>query len=110
MADVIEKTVYLDENLEEKELINEGHNFGYRKSVFKRPDGHFVGKMVEELGLKGFSIGGAKVSEKHAGFIVNTGNATANDIKKLIKYIKEKVKEKYDVELETEVLEVGEWE
>lgn len=77
-------------------------------SVFKRPDGHFVGKMIEELGLKGFSIGGAMVSEKHGGFIVNSGNATAEDVKSLIKYIKTKVKEKYDVELETEILEVGE--
>jgi len=79
-------------------------------SVFKRPDGHYVGKMIEELGLKGFSIGGAMVSEKHAGFIVNTGDATKEDIKNLIIYIKEKVKEKYNVELETEILEVGEWE
>jgi len=77
-------------------------------SVFKRPDGHYVGKMIEELGLKGFSIGGAQVSTKHAGFIVNTGNATSKDIKELIAYIKTKVKEKYDVELETEILEVGE--
>ena len=77
-------------------------------SVFKRPDGHYVGKMIEELGLKGFSIGGAMVSEKHAGFIVNTGDATKEDIKNLIIYIKEKVKEKYNVELETEILEVGE--
>ena len=77
-------------------------------SVFKRPDGHYVGKMIEDLGLKGFSIGGAMVSEKHAGFIVNTGNATYKDVKELIEYIKEKVKEKYSVELETEVLEVGE--
>jgi len=77
-------------------------------SVFKRPDGHYVGKMIEELGLKGFSIGGAQVSEKHAGFIVNKGNATAKDIKELILYIKNKVKEKYEIVLETEILEVGE--
>lgn len=77
-------------------------------SVFKRPDGHYVGKMIEDLGLKGFSIGGAQISEKHAGFIVNKGNATSNDIKELIKYIKNKVKEKYNVDLETEILEVGE--
>ena len=76
-------------------------------SVFKRPDGYYVGKMIEELGLKGFSIGGAQVSEKHAGFIVNTGNATAKDIKELIAYIKDIIKEKYGVALETEILEVG---
>lgn len=77
-------------------------------SIFKRPDGHYVGKMIEDLGLKGYSIGGAKISEKHAGFIVNSGNATSEDIKELIKYIKNKVKAAYDIELETEVLEVGE--
>ena len=79
-------------------------------SVFKRPDGHFVGKMIEDLGLKGFTVGGAQVSEKHAGFIVNLGNATSKDVKELIKYIQSKVKEQYNVDLETEVLEVGEWE
>ncbi len=77
-------------------------------SVFKRPDGHFAGKLIEDSGLKGFSIGGAMVSDKHAGFIVNTGNATAKDVKELIKYIQNKVKEKFNVDLETEVLEVGE--
>ena len=77
-------------------------------SVFKRPKDHYVGKMVEELGLKGFAVGGAKVSEKHGGFIVNNGNATADDVKKLIEYIKFRVKDRYNVELETEIKEVGE--
>lgn len=76
-------------------------------SIFRRPKGFFVGQMIEELNLKGFSVGGAEVSEKHAGFIVNKGSATARDIKELIQYIKTKVKEKYGVELETEVREVG---
>ena len=77
-------------------------------SVFKRPDGYFAGKLIEDSGLKGFKIGGAQVSEKHAGFIVNLGDATANDVKELIKYIQNKVKENYNVELETEIMEVGE--
>lgn len=72
-------------------------------SVFKRPEGHFVGQMIEELGLKGYSIGGAQVSNKHAGFIVNTGDATAEDVKNLIEFIKGKVMERYNIELETEV-------
>lgn len=71
-------------------------------SVFKRPPGHFVGPMVEELGLKGFTIGGAKVSEKHAGFIVNFNNASGKDVLELIRYIKAKVMEAYGVELEIE--------
>ena len=77
-------------------------------SVFKRPKDHFVGKMIDELGLKGYKVGGAKVSEKHGGFIVNEDNATAEDVKKLIEYIKFKVKDRYDVDLEVEIREVGE--
>ncbi|SIR10385.1 UDP-N-acetylmuramate dehydrogenase [Pontibacter lucknowensis] len=71
-------------------------------SVFKRPKGKFVGPMIEELGLKGFTIGGAKISEKHAGFIVNTGNATGNDILSIIEYVKNKVKAEFSVDLEVE--------
>lgn len=77
-------------------------------SVFKRPKDYYVGRMIEELGLKGFSVGGAKVSEKHGGFIVNVDNATASDVKNLIVYIKARVKERYGVDLETEIKEVGE--
>lgn len=77
-------------------------------SVFKRPPGHFVGQMIEELGLKGYSIGGAEISSKHAGFIVNKNSATATDIIKLIEYIKEKVFNKYSVHLESEIKIIGE--
>jgi UDP-N-acetylmuramate dehydrogenase len=71
-------------------------------SVFKRPDGFFVGTMIENLGLKGYSIGDAQVSEKHAGFIVNKGNATGKDILNLIEYIQKKVLYKFNVKLELE--------
>lgn len=71
-------------------------------SVFKRPPGRYVGPMLDELGLKGFGIGGAQVSEKHSGFIVNTGGATGEDILKLIKHIQERVFEKFGLELEVE--------
>lgn len=71
-------------------------------SVFKRPKGFYVGTMIEELGLKGFTLGGAKVSEKHAGFIVNYNNASGQDILKLIGIIKNKVRESYNVDLEVE--------
>lgn len=71
-------------------------------SVFKRPEGHFVGTMIQELGLKGYSVGGAEVSEKHAGFIVNKGNATGQDVIFLIKYIQTRVREAYGVSLELE--------
>jgi len=77
-------------------------------SVFRRPPGHFVGPMIEELGLKGFSIGGAQVSVKHAGFIVNTGGATAEDVLQLIVVIQEKVSDHYGISLHTEIRIVGE--
>ena len=72
-------------------------------SVFKRPEGRYVGQMIEELGLKGFSVGGACVSTKHAGFIVNNGGATCADLKKLIEIVKEAVYDKYSVRLECEI-------
>lgn len=71
-------------------------------SVFKRPSGRFVGPMLDELGLKGYTIGGAEISEKHSGFIVNTGKATGKDILDLIYFVQEKVKEKFGVDLEVE--------
>ncbi|MDD3894477.1 MAG: UDP-N-acetylmuramate dehydrogenase [Syntrophomonadaceae bacterium] len=77
-------------------------------STFRRPTGFYVGPMLEQLGLKGFSIGGAQVSEKHAGFIVNKGDATADDVFELITYIQAQVREKFNVELQTEILVVGE--
>ena len=72
-------------------------------SVFRNPaEDIYSGQLIEELGLKGYSIGGAKVSEKHANFIVNYNNATSDDIKKLIDLIKKKVKEKYNIDLKVE--------
>lgn len=72
-------------------------------SVFKRPTGHFAGALIETAGLKGATIGGAQVSEKHAGFIINTGGATTKNITDLIAYIREEVYKKHGVMLETEV-------
>lgn len=68
-------------------------------SVFRNPEGLSAGKLIEDIGLKGYTIGGAQVSEKHANFIINTSNATYEDIISLIDYIKEKVKEKYNIDL-----------
>ena len=76
-------------------------------STFKRPEGHFAGALIEQCGLKGFSIGGAEVSTKHAGFVINRGNATCNDVKELIKHIQETVFSKTGVMLETEVIYLG---
>ena len=77
-------------------------------SVFKRPPNHYSGKLIQDSGLQGEKIGGAQVSTKHAGFIVNVGGATATDYIKLIQLIQKKVKEKFEVELETEVKIIGE--
>ncbi|PHN01492.1 UDP-N-acetylmuramate dehydrogenase [Flavilitoribacter nigricans] len=71
-------------------------------SVFKRPTGFYVGKIIEDLGLKGFTIGGAKISEKHGGFIINYNNATGSDIIAIINFVQERVKEKYQIEIEVE--------
>ena len=82
-------------------------NFPSCGSVFKRPEGNYAGTLIEQAGLKGFSIGGAKVSEKHANFIVNTGKATSADVKDLINHIQNVVKDKSGIFLEREVLYIG---
>ncbi|MDO5401877.1 MAG: UDP-N-acetylmuramate dehydrogenase [Eubacteriales bacterium] len=76
-------------------------------STFKRPEGYFAGKLISDAGLKGFSVGKAQVSEKHAGFVINRGGATAADVIALTDYVKDKVKELYGVELELEVRKLG---
>ena len=72
-------------------------------STFKRPEGHFAGALIEQAGLKGYAVGGAKVSEKHAGFVINTGEANCREVVELIHQIMVKVKETSGVELEPEV-------
>lgn len=72
-------------------------------STFKRPEGHFAGALIEKAGLKGFSVGGAQVSEKHAGFVINTGNATASDVMEVIRIVRRAVFESEGVMLEPEV-------
>jgi len=83
-------------------------NFPSAGSTFKRPEGYFAGALIEQAGLKGLSVGGAQVSEKHAGFIINTGGATASDILALIEKVQTAVLERFGVKLETEVRIVGE--
>lgn len=76
-------------------------------SVFKRPEGYFAGTLIEQAGLKGFQIGGAQVSEKHAGFIINRKDATSRDIKQLVEHIQNTVHQKYGVALECEIRFIG---
>lgn len=77
-------------------------------STFKRPVGYYAGKLIQDAGLKGYVIGGAAVSEKHSGFVINKSNATAKDILDLIAHIQNEVKDKFDVELHPEVRIIGE--
>lgn len=72
-------------------------------SMFKRPVGHFAGALIEQSGLKGFTVGGAQVSEKHAGFVINAGGATCSDVLELVRQVQMRVMEKFGVELEMEV-------
>lgn len=78
-------------------------------STFKRPEGYFAGKLIMDSGLRGFRVGGAQVSEKHCGFVINTGGATAKDVKELMDHVIRTVKENYNITLEPEVKFLGEF-
>lgn len=77
-------------------------------STFKRPEGYFAGKLIQDAGLKGYQLGGAAVSEKHSGFVINKGGATAKDILNLIEHIQNEVKDQFGVDLHPEVRIIGE--
>ena len=78
-------------------------------STFKRPEGYFAGKLIQDAELRGYQVGGAQVSEKHCGFVINKGEATANDVLQLMKDVKKIVYDKFQVELEPEVKMIGEF-
>jgi len=78
-------------------------------STFKRPEGHFAGKLIMDAGLRGYQVGGARVSDKHCGFVVNVGNATAEDVHNLMEDVIKKVQEEFQVKLEPEVIRLGEF-
>jgi UDP-N-acetylmuramate dehydrogenase len=82
-------------------------NFPCAGSIFRNPLPNYAGKLIEEAGLKGYQIGGAKISEMHGNFIVNAGNGTAKDVLDLIQYIKDKIQNLYGIEIETEVEIIG---
>ena len=99
---IIDIKARMNENTLKRKMTQpfEYHNAG---STFKRPIGGFAAKMIDECGLKGLSVGDAQVSEKHAGFIVNKGNASSSDVLELISQIKAKVLDRFGVELECEI-------
>ena len=97
------------DELAEKRRMKQPLEFASAGSTFKRPEGHFAGKLIMDAGLSGMTIGGAKVSEKHCGFIINTGNATAADILDCINEVQEKVQRAFNVTLEPEVCILGDF-
>lgn len=99
---------YMDE-LRKKRVEKQPLEYPSAGSTFKRPEGYFAGKLIQDAGLKGFTVGGAQVSEKHSGFVINKGNATAADIVSLMEQVTELVKKDSGVTLEPEVKRVGEF-
>ncbi len=95
--------------LREQRMAKQPLEYPSAGSTFKRPEGYFAGKLIMDAGLKGYRVGGAQVSEKHAGFVINTGDATAADVRGLITDVAAQVKEKFGVTLEPEVKMIGEF-
>ncbi len=97
------------EELSRRRKAKQPLEFASAGSTFKRPEGYFAGKLIMDAGLRGYSIGGAQVSEKHCGFVINTGRATAADIVEVIQEVQERVKDKFGVTLEREVIFLGDF-
>lgn len=97
------------EELKEQRVAKQPLEYPSAGSTFKRPEGYFAGKLIMDAGLRGFSVGDAQVSEKHCGFVINRGNATAADVMALVSQVQTIVEEKFGVQLELEVRKVGEF-
>ena len=97
------------EELKEKRVLKQPLEYASAGSTFKRPEGHFAGKLIEDAGLRGFRIGDAQVSEKHCGFVINRGNASASEIAEVIRQVQDRVYAHSGVRLQTEVKFLG-WE
>ena len=98
------------DELKEQRVTKQPLEYPSAGSTFKRPEGYFAGKLIQDAGLRGYQVGGAQVSEKHCGFVINKGNATAEDVVSLMKHVTEVVQEKYGVTLEPEVKFLGEFD
>ena len=97
------------DELKERRVTKQPLDMPSAGSTFKRPEGYFAGKLIMDAGLRGFSVGGAQISEKHCGFVVNKGDATAADVLGLIGEVQKRVQEKFGVALEPEVKFLGEF-
>lgn len=97
------------DDLKVKRVTKQPLEYPSAGSTFKRPTGYFAGKLIQDAGLRGFQVGGAQVSEKHCGFVINAGGATAADVASLMKQVSDKVEEQFGVPLEPEVKRLGEF-
>lgn len=96
------------EDIRKRRLAKQPLEFPSAGSTFKRPEGYFAGKLIQDCGLSGYAVGGAQISEKHNGFVINKGNATAQDVQNLIEDVKKEVYRQFQVELVPEVKIIGE--
>ena len=97
------------DELKKKRVEKQPLEYGSAGSTFKRPEGHFAGKLVQEAGLRGYRVGDAQVSEKHCGFVINRGNATAAEVAQLMEDVADRVQEKFGIRLDPEVKKIGEF-
>lgn len=97
------------DDLKERRITKQPLEYPSAGSTFKRPEGYFAGKLIQDAGLRGFQVGGAQVSEKHCGFVINKDHATATEIAELIRQVSEKVEAQFGVKLEPEVKRLGEF-
>lgn len=97
------------EDLKERRVTKQPLEYGSAGSTFKRPEGYFAGKLIQEAGLQGFRVGDAQVSEKHCGFVINRGNATAAEVVRLMNEVTDRVEKNSGVRLEPEVKRIGEF-
>ncbi len=98
------------EELKDRRVTKQPLEYPSAGSTFKRPQGHFAGKLIMDAGLRGYQVGGAQISTKHCGFVINVGDATAADVQRLIQDVQAKVKERFGVELEPEVQFLGDFQ
>ena len=104
-----EKIKEVMDDLKEKRVTKQPLEYASAGSTFKRPEGYFAGKLIEDAGLRGFRVGDAQVSEKHCGFVINRGNASAAEVMELMRQVEDKVEENSGVRLEAEVRRIGEF-
>lgn len=104
----IDEILSMIDDLQQRRKDKQPLEYPSAGSTFKRPEGYFAGKLIQDAGLRGYSVGGAQVSEKHCGFVINKGNASGSDVRRLIDDVKDRVIKQFGVELECEVRYLGE--